>query len=176
MTVPALEAMVSPTARTVDLDRGLGVLDARHLLAEAADQEQAVVGACPEQHHDDEDVGVGRDGHHVRAEEGDHPTRDQVGEGDGNERDEGTDRRPVDEKQDDDDKDDGDAGGRIDAALGLRCCRRRGWARRRSCRYSTPAGCPARRDLDGGQGILRLGLRADGAEAHQRPEPPACRR
>jgi len=33
----------------------------RHLLAKAADKEQAVVGARPEQDHDEEDVGVAGD-------------------------------------------------------------------------------------------------------------------
>ena len=65
MTVPALEAMVSPTARTVVLTAGAGAVGAGHLLAEAADEEQAVVGARPEQHHYEEHVGVHGDGQHV---------------------------------------------------------------------------------------------------------------
>jgi len=70
-----------------------------HLLAEAADQEQAVVRPRAEQDDDHHHVGVDGDGQEAGPHPADNAAADQVGDGHGQQRQQRADRRAVDQQQ-----------------------------------------------------------------------------
>ena len=82
------------------------VAAARDLLAVAADEEDRVVGADAEHHHDEERGEGGADLPAGRGEEAEDAGRDDERAADRDQRDERRERRAVDREQDDDDEDD----------------------------------------------------------------------
>jgi hypothetical protein len=86
------------------------------LLLVAGDDEQAVVGAGAEDHHDHEGLDEAGDLEPAVGQGGDGAAGDEEGESDGHERHEGGDDGPVDEQEDDEHQDDRGDRRRLEAA------------------------------------------------------------
>ena len=115
ITVPAELAIASPTRWEVVAMAWLVALS--HLLAEAADQEDAVVGARAEDDGQDERLRERRHLDEVQPEEGDDRPHHHDRDPDRRQRDDRRDRRAVDHQQDDDQQHQRDHRGLADALL-----------------------------------------------------------